>query len=272
LIKENSDMAFQLSQPIAYGRTAEIYAWEDNKILKLYYDWCPPDWVKHEAKIAYAVVEAGIPTPKAGEIMEINKRYGLVYERVDGVSMLTDMNSHPWKLVQYAHLLAELHWRIHQLKVPGLDSYRAGLSRAIQNTSQLSDSLREKALAALESLPEGDIVCHGDFHPHNVLMTSKGPLVIDWMTATTGNPWADVARTSLLITIGPKGAGKMVSRGVLLALHLYHNLYLSRYRSLLPDQERQFQRWLPVMAAARLNEDIQPEREYLLQIVQDAFD
>jgi hypothetical protein len=43
---------------------------------------------------------------------------------------------------------------------------------------------------------------------------------------------------------------------------------LNRYRTLVPDIKNELDRWLPVIAAARLNEDIQPEREALLQMVQ----
>ncbi len=28
-----------LDLPIAYGRTAEIYAWQNGQVLKLFYDW-----------------------------------------------------------------------------------------------------------------------------------------------------------------------------------------------------------------------------------------
>jgi len=30
---------------IAKGRTAEVYAWQGNKVLKLFFDWCPMEWV-----------------------------------------------------------------------------------------------------------------------------------------------------------------------------------------------------------------------------------
>ena len=49
----------------------------------------------------------------------------------------------------------------------------------------------------LGSSGDGDKLCHGDFHPGNVLLTEKGAVVIDWMTASICNPWADMARTDL---------------------------------------------------------------------------
>src|SRR5262249_32610054 len=58
------------------------------------------------------------------------------------------------------------------------------------------------ALAMLEALPDGDRLCHGDFHPANVLVGRNGPAVIDWTGATRGDPAADLARTRLLLQAG----------------------------------------------------------------------
>ena len=80
-----------LDSPIATGRTAEIYAWQDGTVLKLYYEWCPRRWLDEELRIARLVHAAGLAVPAPGEIVEINGRVGLVYERVDGPSMLDDM-------------------------------------------------------------------------------------------------------------------------------------------------------------------------------------
>jgi uncharacterized protein (TIGR02172 family) len=258
------------SEPIAQGRTAEIYLWDDDHVLKLYLDWCPSNWVEYEARIARAVHAAGIPTPAAGEIVEVRGRRGLIYERVEGISMLQDLNFRPWTLMQHAHSLAELQIKIHRQSIPGLPSYKQQLHHAISKTQYLSKDLRSKCLQLLESLPTGETLCHGDYHPGNIVLTRNGPVVIDWMTACSGCNWADVARTSLLLTIGPKGAGKQVSPLLRIAIQLYYRMYLNRYPRSLPDRSNELERWTPVIAAARLNEDIAPEREVLLKIVQKA--
>jgi Ser/Thr protein kinase RdoA (MazF antagonist) len=253
--------------PIAHGRTAEIYSWEDGRILKLFRDWCPPDWVDYEARIARALYAAGVPSPAAGEIVEIDGRRGLIYERLDGISMLQDMNTRPWLLPRYAHQLAELQVQINRQSIPGLPSYKDRLEHDIHHTKHLTEEIREKALSRLAALPEGQNLCHGDYHPGNILLTNRGPVVIDWMTACTGDPCADVARTSLLLTIGPKAAGDLVSPMIKMAVGLYYRLYRKHYHSLVPDTQQQVELWLPVIAAARLNEDIDPEREAILELI-----
>jgi uncharacterized protein (TIGR02172 family) len=255
------------SSLIAEGRTAEIYEWNDGYILKLYRDWCPVHWVEHEAKVAHAITAAGIPSPAAGEIVEVNQRRGLIYERVTGISMLQDLNIHPWKILKHAHSLAELHVKINELSISGLQSYKEGLMHSIHRAPHLDSNLLKKLLNHIASLKDGEKVCHGDFHPGNVLLTKKGAVVIDWMTACTGNPWADVARTSMLLTIGAKSAGKQVKPMVRLFIHLYHRAYLNQYMNLIPDGRDELTKWTPIITAARLDEKIEGEDEALVEMV-----
>ena len=255
--------------PIAQGRTAEVFLWDETHILKLYRDWCPPDWVDGEARIARAVHKAGVPSPAAGDIVEVNGRRGLIYERLEGVSMLQDMNARPWRLLKYARTLAELQLKIHRQSITGLPLYKDRLNYDIRSTAHLTDELKKKALALLEDLPAGNRLCHADYHPGNVLITKDGPVVIDWITASIGSPWTDVARTSLILSIGAKAAAKQVSPIIRAAIKLYHRAYLDRYHALKPDTENELRRWTAVIAAARLSEDIIPERETLIKMVRE---
>jgi hypothetical protein len=80
-----------------------------------------------------------------------------------------------------------------------------------------------------------------------------------------------VARTSLLLTVGPKAAGKQLSPLIRMFVSLYHDAYLKRYKALRTDDQNELQRWMPVISAARLNEKIEPEREALLQILRGSL-
>ena len=264
-------MEIILTKPVAEGRTAEIYEWQDGTVLKLYHPWFPANLVEYESKVAHAVVAAGIPTPAAGEIIEVNGRRGTIFERVSGISMLQDMNNHPWRIIKHARTLAELQFRVNQLSFPGLNSYKDGLVYAIQQAPHLDDDLREKALNLLSSLPDGDMVCHGDFHPGNIMLTARGAVVIDWMTVSTGNPMADFARTSMLLTIGPKGAGKQITPIVASFIKLFYKIYARHYLQLMPDTHHERNKWLTVIAAARLAEQIELERVDLVKLVKNYF-
>jgi tRNA A-37 threonylcarbamoyl transferase component Bud32 len=260
-----------LSSPIAEGRTAEIYLWGDGHVLKLYRDWCPPDWVEYEARIARIVYEAGIPSPAVSEIVDVNGRRGLIYQRLEGITMVQDLKGRPWMLWKHAHSLAELQCKIHEKSTIGLPSYKDRLRTDIDETLYLPEALRRKAKDTLTQLPDDQNICHGDFHPENVLITKTGPVVIDWMTARSGSPWADLARTSLLLTIGVKAATRQIPLFLRMMVRLFHHAYLQRYHLLRADTKNEMRHWTTLIAAARLNENIVPEREALIKIVRDDF-
>ncbi|WP_308530680.1 aminoglycoside phosphotransferase family protein [uncultured Paenibacillus sp.] len=61
--------------------------------------------------------------------------------------------------------------------------------------------MKQEIMDYLKSLPDGTRLCHGDFHPENVMIGERN-WVIDWMTGMIGNPAGDVARTLLLFRFG----------------------------------------------------------------------
>jgi len=255
----------KLGQPIARGRTAEIYAWGDGQILKLFNAGWHPGWVDYEARVARAVYETGAPVPAVGDVIELEGRLGLVYGRVEGPSLLRRIQARPWTFPAAGRLLAELHAALHEKRAPTLPPQRERLERRISAAQPLTPELRARALAALQALPDGDRLCHGDFHPDNILITARGPVIIDWVDATRGNPLADVARTIVLLTgaIPPMPGRRLIEalRGKFLAI------YRARYRRLTSAGEQEIAAWLPVVAAARLDEGIAEEQERLLALV-----
>ena len=56
---------------IGEGRTAEIYSWGQNKVLKLYMDWCNPGWIEYEEEITRICFEAGLPALEAAKGIDL---------------------------------------------------------------------------------------------------------------------------------------------------------------------------------------------------------
>ena len=252
---------------VGQGRIAEVFAWGDEQVLKLFRDWCPADWVEYEARIARAVQATGLRVPAVGEVIEVEGRWGIVYERVEGRSMLEQLTNKPWTCVRLARTLAELHAVMHARAAPGLPPLRQRLEGKVQRAEPLSTDLKEAALKALAQLPDDDALCHGDFHPDNVQMSARGPIVIDWPDATRGHPLADVARTSLLFGMGglPPGTPR---RWLFQALRAtFHAVYLRRYFQLRPGSRELLAAWQLPVAAARLEEGIAEEEEQLLALL-----
>jgi len=250
-----------LGKPIALGRTAEIYPWKEDQVLKLFKDWFSADGAKYEAQIARSVHTSGLPVPAVGEVVEINGRLGLIYERVEGPSMLEYLLTKPWTFNREARVLAELHADMHSSNIlPELPSQRQRLGDKIRSATVLPPDLREAGLRSLSQMPDGSQLCHGDFHPGNILIAARGPIIIDWIDATLGNPLADVARTWVILSepgLSIPWVAKVLRSRLLKS-------YLKRYFQLHPGDQGQFTAWLPIVAAARLNENILETQEWLL--------
>jgi aminoglycoside phosphotransferase (APT) family kinase protein len=181
--------------------------------------------------------------------------------------MTQQLASKPWTLKRSAHLLAELHAAMHTREVPELAPLRRRLEEKIRSAEPLSASQREAALNALDQLPDADALCHGDFHPDNVLISSQGAIIIDWPDATRGHPLADVARTSLLLRVGSLPPGSTRRRLLESLRALFHAAYLRRYFQLHSGSRTELAGWQLPVAAARLSAGIPDETEQLLKMV-----
>jgi len=253
---------------VGVGRTAEVYAWGDHQILKLYRADMPREWVYHEARIGHIVAEAGLHAPAIGDTVEVDGRLGITYERIAGPSMLDTLARRPWNWRGLARQFAEVHAAMHDCVRPELPALRPGCIRAIVHAPRLEDTVRQRILAALDQMPEGESVCHGDYHPGNIILSPRGPIVIDWMTACHGNAVADVAQTVLLFRIAVLPEGMDLTQRVMTQLlrRAFLSAYLRAYRTLRTLSEDEIGAWLPILAAARLSQGIDAEETRLQNI------
>ncbi len=255
---------------IGTGRMADVYAWGNHKVVKVFRNGTALSQIEQEAAFGRAIYQAGVPVPATEQIIRVDGRYGIVFERINGLSMLAEMSAKPWILLKHARLMAELHMAMHELFVPGLPSQRDYMQRRITDASTLSRSQKEAALSALDQLPDDNKLTHGDFHPDNIVMTPDGPVIIDWSTATYGNPIADVARTSLLLGLADLPPGTPAGIRLLIGVFrkLFNTIYLRRYFQLRPEARQAFDPWQLPIVAARIEDGIEQEQEKLIGLVQ----
>ncbi|MCI0555367.1 MAG: aminoglycoside phosphotransferase family protein [Anaerolineae bacterium] len=256
-----------LDKPIARGRTAEVYDWDEGHVLKLFYDWFDFEAVEYEMKIARAVHISGVKSPAVRELIQYQGRNGLIYERVAGDSMIKAFQRKPWNVIQYGRLLAQLHTQMHDC-VFNADvlAQRVRLQNKINRADALPASLKASLLNALlaSRLPDGDRVCHGDFHPDNVLLSEDNATVIDWTDASRGNPIVDVARTSIIL-LGVAESAQTPNLFIKGFVKIFHSIYLKHYFRLRPGGEGEYRCWLPIVAGARLSENIPELEAWLIQ-------
>ena len=153
---------------LAFGREADVFALGEARVLRRYRNG--DDTAPEAAMMAY-VDAAGYPVPA----VYAADGPDLVLERLDGETLLDALLGDRIGIDPAAELLADLHERLH-------------------------------ALPARLSVDPADRVLHLDLHPQNIMLTARGPVVIDWHNAAEGAADLDVAMTALIfaeVAVGP---------------------------------------------------------------------
>jgi aminoglycoside phosphotransferase (APT) family kinase protein len=243
--------------------TQNLYAWGDSHILKLYDSSTSVSFVKNLGHIERTLYEAGLPVPQVGELIEIRGGLGQIYERIDGGSMAEALlgiaEAEPSTIAELARTFAEVHASIHAHNgIPELPAQRM-LAAVIRGIDILPPDLKEATLQAFEKLPEGSRLCHGDFHPLNVILSPRGPVVIDWNNAHVGDPLEDVARTEVILS--GLSAAQPSYRPI---IDPFRQAYLAHYCQIASVDLGQLAPWQPIVAAVRLSDNV-PEQAWLLE-------
>ena len=135
-----------------------------------------------EARVMEYVHSQGFPVPTVEEVSDDGLT--MVMERIEGADMVAMMSKRPWAIPRVGRVLADLHRRLHELGAP--------------------DWLHDAPVG------RGDRVLHLDLHPLNVMMGSRGPVVIDWTGACRGDPTVDVTLAWVLMAAGEVPTGRFI--------------------------------------------------------------
>jgi len=240
---------------VGRGFCSDVFDWGNNRVLKLSHADRPFEKIEREYRVTKAVHAAGLPAPAVFDLLELDGRHGIVFERVEGQSLFDITRVQPWKLFEAVEMLAALHVRINRCPAPTeLPAQREWIASRIHSVKDMSSAERQDALRRLEQLPDGDHVCHGDFHPANVLLTKTGPVVIDWDTATRGDPIGDLACTSRLLrnAVLPPWSPFYMHWILRATRPIIHRHYLRHYLRRAGGSRSEMDRWhLPLASAAK---------------------
>lgn len=254
---------------IGKGATAEVFQWEEGKILKLFYSFISKETCNLEYESSRLISSHFSFLPKAYEIIERDNRCGIIYEKVSGPTMMAALLHNLKACKSYSKRLALIQTGYQKEISFSLISVKEKLRNDINRTVKLEKAEKEAICTYLEKLPDGSSLCHFDFHPDNVILTEQGPMIIDWMTACKGDPYADSARTKILI-IHSFVPG--VSPGLQTILKFFkrriYSSYIKEYQRQTGCTLKDIQMWELPIAAARLAEERPSEEEArLLKLV-----
>ncbi|GAB3277215.1 phosphotransferase [Kineosporia babensis] len=152
-------MGREQHERIGAGWDADVYALGPERVLRRYRRGGD---VAHEAQVMRHVAAHGYPVP----VVSRAEGPDLEMDRLSGPTMLAALVADEIGMDEAAEVLADLQHRLH----------------------------------ALPSLSGADTsVVHMDLHPGNVMLTPRGPVVIDWRDAREGTAELDLAMTSVVL-------------------------------------------------------------------------
>ena len=257
--------AMEKGARIAQGARSEVLYWSETQVLKLMKD-VGSTFPENELKATTTAHGLGLPVPHVGELVEFDRRQGVLLERIEGRTLWDEMRSE-WQTPEHSgRVMAKLHAAIHAQRAPELPSLRAVHLTLIRDEAELPESIRDAVLNTVEGRPDSDAMCHGDFHPLNILMAPRGPVSIDWAASMKGDPLADVARTRLILNLIQDHTESERTREALLRAW---RSYLVEYRRLRPFDDEDLDAWRIPVAAMSLAIDRFPEdRPKLLRFIE----
>lgn len=169
------------------GRMADVFALDGRRVLRRYRDGAD---ATAEAEVMAFVAEHGYPVPAVFPAPVGARRTDLVLERLTGPTMAAAVIGGELTPDDAGRILARLLNELHRIP------------------ARVSDA-------------PGTRVLHLDLHPENVLLTPRGPVVIDWTNAAGGRPGFDRAVSALIlaeVAVGDDGGLAERVRRVLVAL------------------------------------------------------
>ena len=246
---------------LAEGRTAEVYAYGEGRVLKL----DRPEWnglSTFEATVLGALAEAGLPVARQRGTVTVEGRSGVLLDRVDGPPLLQVLaEASPGELDALAGRFVALQLHCNETTVGGLPELVPRLGAEI-GASVSDDALRTELLQLLEQSRRR----RTRRRPFRLPSEQRAGRARRAGSSSTGSPCAagpsaaDLARTLVLWGRRSTGPVGRFLRGVRRE---------GRARRGLADED--LDAWIRVVAAARVAEGFEgEERAWLLGVASGA--
>jgi len=242
---------------IGQGATTTVYR-DGNKAVKLYIN-APLNEVENEANRQQFAVDAGLPVPAVIGIRRLNDdAVALDMEYINGKPLM-QIKMDKDERNNAISTLVKLQCKVHKVAADGEPKLVDKLTHRIKHATHLSEAEKNRLLTLSKRLNTGSgNLCHGDFHPLNILYDGNKHWIIDWVDSTAGNPLADACRTYLIFK-------QFITRQA--------GVYLKLFCKEAKVKPEDVLVWLPVVVAAKLDEKMDDKsRAWLLDIIRQNDD
>lgn len=258
-----------IGKKIGEGGNSEVFELENNaKVIKLAKSNTNKTALQREYKNNLTAWKMGLSVPQPFEIVELNNRPGIVFERIYGETLkerlFNNLIAEPPKIDwDDFRCTARLLCEIHKLSSEEIPQQRDSLKGQILSVDYLTEDEKSAVIGILNSLPIKSRISHGDPNPNNILMRNGDPVMIDWNNATNGNPETDLAEYIIMIKFAvlppetPKNVLKHFDsiRGTIV------KVFMDEYTLLTGTTYDEVDPWIVPIAARKLTADAISDKE-----------
>jgi aminoglycoside phosphotransferase (APT) family kinase protein len=220
------------------------------------------DMVRDDSAVQSWAAARGYPAPEVLGVLAPGEALPSPVQmmaRVPGVPLIGAASDRPWRLPELMVRLGAVHAELHRLGSPPQDAHPGEvpdtwlrLARHLAesaNAGEFAASLRKIELVRDRLEVADPVVCHGDFHPLNVLAAPGGSAlhVIDWTNVGVGDRHGDISWTLLWFQIAAVAPSRQADRVLMRVLRRrLQRAYLTGYRRVLPVDRERVRLWRPV--------------------------
>ena len=260
---------------LARGGQAEIYDLGNGKVLRVAKRPRDFERIRYEYGVYASLADSPLSVPQAFELVTVGEAPAIVMEKVSGPSMMDLVTRNPLRATSLATELARLHVELSKVKATeGITLAKAKAEACIKRSEKIDDASKERILKMLHELPDGDTLCHGDFHPGNILYANGKSYLIDWVGASRGDFYSDIAHSYLLLRVVPRVPH--MNRVMHFLQKRIGMTIAGRYlRAVLPESDAdtaRLSRWVLVNAAERTYFGLESEQDQLQRFIRKYFE
>lgn len=258
----------RIGEVMDISKNYDIYDYGHDSIIKLFKRDHAKEFVSNEYKNNLHVNEVFRQSLKALEQVQVDERHGIIFKKTQGKTLLYLLEEEPTLLQEVAEIFASFHAQLHEKRSMNLIDQTAYYDKHIERCKYLSETQKKQLKKEVRDLPQGETLCHGNYHLNQVLMTDE-PILMGFCNAYRGHPLSDVAKACIIIDVPRPIANASSSFNeevTKLRQHLL-DLYLNHYKATAYFDESVLEQFIKFAAITRLNENHDHEREWLLNII-----
>lgn len=196
VVKKRRRISLEGAELIGEGYFSKVYRLDAETIVKMYIRDTSIEDIERELGLAKQAFVLGVPTAISYDVVEIEDKFGVVFELLNCGTLRDALKNEPEKFEQYIDQYIKLLMIINTTETTDItipDAKKVALHKLDVVKDKIEKEDYEKLQSLLLTVPEANTFVHGDCHIKNVMLSGEELLLIDMDTLSKGNPIFELA-------------------------------------------------------------------------------